>query len=121
LKELYKQAKNTAREFSKMAQGASDDVRDRLTKLSHHLNTEKDSWKEEGIDGEDAIDKQQEHIQGLLSAAQMSLEGIHPVDVSIMERYERFAAQVKFTCLYMFPSLVLMLNQRNFYFGSYFS
>ncbi|KAA1076205.1 Structural maintenance of chromosomes protein 5 [Puccinia graminis f. sp. tritici] len=95
VKALYKQAKDTAREFSKMVQGASEDVRERLTSLSHHLNTAKDSWKEEGIDGEDAIEKQQEHIQGLLSAAQMSLEGIHPVDVSIMERYGRFTAQLK--------------------------
>ncbi|POW12319.1 hypothetical protein PSTT_04608 [Puccinia striiformis] len=66
LKELLRQARDVARELISMIDAVSPEVKDGLKKLE---------------------------LKDLLSKAQMDLEGIHPVDLSIMERYKKNKAQ----------------------------
>ncbi|KAH9460691.1 hypothetical protein Pst134EB_008853 [Puccinia striiformis f. sp. tritici] len=94
LKELLRQARDVARELISMIDAVSPEVKDGLKKLGNRLTEQRDGWMGEGEEEEDCLIKQHQELKDLLSKAQMDLEGIHPVDLSIMERYKKNKAQM---------------------------
>ncbi|POW16380.1 hypothetical protein PSHT_06752 [Puccinia striiformis] len=94
LKELLRQARDVARELISMIDAVSPEVKDGLKKLGNRLTEQRDGWMGEGEEEEDCLIKQHQELKDLLAKAQMDLEGIHPVDLSIMERYKKNKAQM---------------------------
>ncbi|WAR53560.1 hypothetical protein PtB15_3B68 [Puccinia triticina] len=95
LKELFKQAKDTAKELRKTIESSPQIVQDILTGMNGPLTQEREEWQEAGMEGEELLDKQREEIKKRISAAQMELEGIHPVDAATVDRYNRYAATLE--------------------------
>jgi hypothetical protein len=91
---LFKQAKDTILELRKTIESAAPEVRANLTELNTKLAQDRAEWKKDGLDEEECFQKEEEYLKQRLSEEQMALEGILPVDRSIMDRYQRYQAQV---------------------------
>ncbi|KAI7938994.1 hypothetical protein MJO28_014573 [Puccinia striiformis f. sp. tritici] len=89
LKEQFRQAQNVVRELKRMIDAVSPEVKDKLEKLRIRLTEQRDGWMGEGEGEEECLIKQKLELKDLLSKAQMDLKGIHPVDLSIMDRYKK--------------------------------
>ncbi|PLW22445.1 hypothetical protein PCASD_07790 [Puccinia coronata f. sp. avenae] len=92
---LFKQAKDTILELRKTIESAAPEVRANLTELNTKLAQDRAEWKKDGLDEEECFQKEEEYLKQRLSEEQMALEGILPVDRSIMDRYQRYQAQMK--------------------------
>jgi len=95
VKMLFKQAKDTAKELLKSVETAGDHIREIIENINARLTDERELWKNDGLEGENALQKQEDDLKKLLAQEQMSLEAIHPVDRSIIDRYQRYKAQLE--------------------------
>ncbi|PLW22459.1 hypothetical protein PCANC_08382 [Puccinia coronata f. sp. avenae] len=92
---LCKPAKDTIVELRKTIESAAPEIRENLTELTAKLAKDRAKWAKDGLDEEECLQKEEEYPKERLSQEQMALEAIHPVDHSIMDRYQRYQTQMK--------------------------
>jgi regulator of replication initiation timing len=97
---LCKLAKDTIVELRKTIESAAPEIRENLTELTAKLAKDRAKWAKDGLDEEECLQKEEEYLKERLSQEQMALEAIHPVDRSIMDRYQRYQTQVFYFLLY---------------------